>query len=88
MLHLSARKSGVSNRHGRSFWSAQSFDVGVELRRKRLNNAGTKPRLGLGKNAVWLSNPIIGNRKFPIYPGHFVGDGDLSIFCVCIESVL
>ena len=85
---FSACKGRVSNRNDRSFWSAQSYNLGVELLGKRLNNAGAKPGFGLGKDAVRFSDAVIGHGKFPICPGNFIGDGDLSVLCSCIESVL
>jgi hypothetical protein len=58
-FRLPACKGRVRNRDGRSFWSTQSNDLGVELLGERLNNAGAKPGFGLGKDAVRFSNPVI-----------------------------
>ena len=88
VFRFAACKGRMSNRDDRSFWSTQSNNLGVELLAERLNNAGGKPGFGLGKDAVRFSNPVIDDGKFPICPGNFVGDGDLSVFCSCFKSVL
>ena len=54
----------MSNRDGRSFWSTQSNNLGVELLGERPNNASAKPGFGLGKDAVRFSNPVIDDGKF------------------------
>src|SRR6266404_7873239 len=41
--HL-CQKSGMSDRHGRSLWAGQSFNVGTELLRERLDDARAEPR--------------------------------------------
>jgi hypothetical protein len=53
------RKSGVSDRHGRSLWANQSFNLGTELLRERLDDARTEPGFWLSKDAVRLANPIV-----------------------------
>ena len=37
------RKSGMSDRHGGSLGAAQSYNLGIELLRKRVDDAGAKP---------------------------------------------
>ena len=87
-FRLAACEGRVRDRDGRSLWSTQCHDLGVELLGERLDDAGAKPGLGLGKDAVRPSNPVIDDGKFPVCPGNFIGDGDLSVFCSCFKSVL
>jgi hypothetical protein len=85
---LAACKGSVGDRHGRPLWTAHSYDLGVELLGKRLDDTGAKPRFRLSEHAVRFSNSVVGDRKFPIRPGNFVGDRDLAVFRFCIEGVL
>jgi hypothetical protein len=66
VFRLAACEGRVSNRNGRSFWSAQSNNLGVELHGERLNDAGPKPRFRLGKDAIRFSKPVIDDGKFPV----------------------
>src|SRR5579862_4372755 len=61
--------------------SRQSFHSCVETLGKCLDDAGTEPGFGLGKDAVLLANSIISNRKLPISPIDFILDDNLSL-CV------
>ena len=63
--HL-CQKSGVSDRHGRSLRAGQSFNLGTELLRERLDDARAEPGFWLSKDAVRLANPIVSDRKLPI----------------------
>ena len=85
--HL-CQKSGVSDRHGRSLWAGQSFNLGTELLRERLDDARAEPGFWLSKDAVRLANPIVSDRKLPICSGNFLRNGDLPIFCIFAECVL
>ena len=58
----SCRESSVSDRYGRSPGPAQSYKLGVELRRQRRDDAGTKAGFWLGKATLWLPNPIVSDR--------------------------
>jgi hypothetical protein len=49
------QKSGVSDRHGRSLWAGQSFNLGTELLRERLDDARAEPGFWLSKDAVRLA---------------------------------
>ena len=69
----------MSDRHGRALGTGQGFNLGIELLRKRLDDAGAEPGFWLSKDAVRPANPIVGNRKFPIRSGHIVRDGDLTV---------
>src|ERR1700722_6817367 len=69
---LSAREGGVSNGHGRSFWAARSYNLGVELLCKGLNDAGSQSTFRLGKNAIGFSHSVVDDRKLPVGPRHFV----------------
>src|SRR6202162_81987 len=85
--HL-CQKSGVSDRHGRSLWAGQSFDLGTELLRERLDDARAEPGFWLSKDAVRLANPIVSDRKLPICSGNIIRNGDLPFFCIFAECVL
>jgi hypothetical protein len=85
---LSAREGGVSNRHGRSFWPARSYNLGVELLCKGLDDAGSQSAFRLGKNAIGFSHSVVGDRKLPVRPSHIVCNGDLPIFRFFVESML
>src|SRR6202048_5625867 len=85
---LTAREGGVSNRHGRSFWPARSYNLGVELLSKGLNDAGSQPAFRLGKNAIGLAHSVVGDRKLPVGPRHVVRNGNLSVFRFFVESML
>ena len=82
------RKSSVSDRHSRSLRAAQSFNLGVELLRQRIDDAGAKPGFWLGKDAVRLPNPVVSDRKLPICSGNIIRNGDLPIFCIFVECML
>jgi hypothetical protein len=43
---LLCQKSGVGDRHGRSLWAGQSFNLGTELLRERLDDARAEPGFG------------------------------------------
>ena len=53
------RKGGVSDRHGRPLRATRSYDLGIELFRKRPDDAGAKPGFWLGKDTVRFPNPLI-----------------------------
>jgi hypothetical protein len=78
----------MSDRHGRSLRAAQSYNLGIELLRKRVDDAGAKPGFWLGKDAVRFSNPVVNDRKLPICSGNIKRNGDLPIFCIFAECVL
>src|SRR6266850_3821896 len=78
--HL-CQKSGVSDRHGRSLWASQSFNLGTELLRERVDDARAEPGFWLSKDTVRLPNSIVSDRKLPICSRNFIRNGDLSIFC-------
>src|SRR6202051_518972 len=82
------QKSGVSDRLGRSLWAGQSFNLGTELLRERLDDARAEPGFWLGKDAALPANPIVSNRKLLICSRNFIRNGDLSIFCIFAECVL
>src|SRR5258707_1760021 len=82
--HL-CQKSGMSDRHGRSLRAGQSFNLGTELLRERLDDARAEPGFWLSKDTVRLPNSIVGDRKLPICSRNFIRNGDLSIFCIFAE---
>src|ERR1700719_109684 len=82
------RKSGVSDRHGRSLRASQSFNLGTELLRERRDDARSEPGFWLSKDAVRLANSIVGDRKLPICSGNIVRNGDLPILGIFAECVL
>src|ERR1700687_5916921 len=84
---LSARAGGVCNRHGGSFWPARSYDLGVELLCKGLDDAGSQPAFRLGKNAIRFAHSVVGDRKLPVGPRHVVCNGNL-VFRFFVESML
>jgi hypothetical protein len=55
----------VSDRNGRSLWGSQGFNLGTELLRERLDDASAEADFWLSKDAVRLSNAIVGDRKLP-----------------------
>jgi hypothetical protein len=55
------REGGVSDRHNRALWPGHSFNPGFEFLRERLDYARTEPSFWLGKDAVRLTNSIVGN---------------------------
>jgi hypothetical protein len=87
VLCISAFESRVSNGYRRSFWPAQSYDLGVELLGKGLDDAGSQPAFRLGKNAIGFAHSVVGDRKLPVRPRHVICNGNLSVFCVFIEGV-
>jgi hypothetical protein len=62
------QKSGVSDRHGRSLWAGQSFNLGTELLRERLDDARAEPGFWLSKDAVRLANPLSAIESFQSVP--------------------
>src|SRR5271157_1885010 len=60
------RESGVSDRHGRALRAGRSFNGGIELLRKRLDDASPESSLWLSKDTVRLADPIVSDRKLPI----------------------
>src|SRR5450830_1643651 len=81
-------ESGVSDRHGRSVGAAQSFNFGVELLCKRVDDAGAKPGFWLGKDADRISNSIVSDRKLPIRSRNIKRNGDLPVFFIFAKRVL
>ena len=84
---LSTLEGGVSNRHGRSFWPARSYNLGVELLCKGLDDAGSQPAFRLGKNAIGFPHSVVGDRKLPVGPRHVVCNGNLPVFRFFVESM-
>jgi hypothetical protein len=78
----------VSDRHGRSLRASQSFNLGTELLRERLDDARAEPGFWLRKDAVRPASPIVGDRKLPICSGNIIRNGDLPIFGIFAECVL
>src|SRR5258708_15266323 len=85
--HL-CQKSGMSDRHGRSLWAGQSFNLGTQLLRERLDDSRAEPGFWLSEDTVRLPNSIVSDRKLPICSRNFIRNGDLSIFCIFAECVL
>ena len=82
------REGGVSDRHNRALRSGHSFDPGFKFLRERLDYARTEPGFWLGKDAVRLTNSIVGNREFPIRSVDIVSDVDLAFHAFPGECVL
>jgi hypothetical protein len=53
------RERGVSDRDNCATRASQSFNLGVELMRKRLDDSGAKSGFGLSEDAVRLANTIV-----------------------------
>src|ERR1019366_2743078 len=85
--HL-CQKSGVSDRHGRSLWAGQSFNLGTELLRERLDDARAEPGFWLSKDAVRLANPIVSDRELPIRSIDIIRDGYPAIDFIGGERML
>src|SRR5882724_4544860 len=85
---LLCRKGRMSDRHGRTLEIRQDFDLGVELTRKRFDNAGAETGLSWRKAAARLANPIVGNGQLPVRAGGIVRDGDLTLDLFVRERVL
>src|SRR4029453_10471399 len=85
---LLRRKSSVSDRHRRSAWAAQSFNLGVELFGKCVDDAGAKPSFWLSKDDGRISNSIVGARELPIRSGYIERNGDLPNFGRVVECML
>jgi hypothetical protein len=85
---ISAREGGMSKQHGRPFWPARSYNLGVELLCKGLDNTGSQPAFRLGKNAIGFSHSVVDDRKLPVRPSHIVCDRNLPVFRFFVESML
>src|ERR1700722_9477742 len=85
---LSARESGVRNRHNRPFWPTRSYNLGVELLCKGLDDAGPQSGFRLSKNAVGFSHSVVDDRKLPVGPSHVIRNGNLPVFRFIVESML
>src|ERR1700719_4422985 len=81
-------ESRVRNRYGRALGAGQSFDLGSELVRQRLDDTSAKSGLALGKAAGRLANPVVRDRKLPIRSDHVIGDGDLAFGLFVGEGML
>ena len=78
----------MGDRHRRSLWPGQSFDLGVELLRKRLDDPGAEPGFRLSENAVWLAKSIIRDGKLPICASYFIADDDVTFGFIGGKRVL
>ena len=78
----------MSDRHGRALRAGQSFNLGIELLRKRLDDARAESEFFLSEDAVRLANPIVSDRKLPIRSGHIIRDGDLTFDFIVGERML
>lgn len=68
--------------------AAQSYNLGIELLRKRVDDAGAKPGLWLGKDALRFADPVVTDRKLPIRSGNIKCNGDLPVFSIFAECML
>src|ERR1700730_12519773 len=58
-----ARKGRVSDRYGRSLRPARSYDLGIELLCKGLDDAGSESAFRLRENTVRLAHAVIDYRQ-------------------------
>jgi len=55
------REGGMSDRHGCVLGTGQSFNLGTQLFRERLDDARTETGFALSKDAIRLAHAIVGN---------------------------
>src|SRR6185437_4897265 len=87
-LGLLRCECGASDRNRRSAWAAQSFNLGIELLRKCVDDAGAKACFWLSKDAVRRANSVVRDRELPIRSENIVSNGDFPIFGPAVESML
>jgi hypothetical protein len=83
-----AREGSVSNRHGRPFWPARSYNLRVELLCKGLDDTGSQAAFRLGKNAIGFSHSVVDDRKLPVGPSHVICNGNAPVFRFIVKSML
>jgi hypothetical protein len=72
----------------RPFWLTQSYDLSIELVRKRLDDAGAEPCFRLSKDPIRFADPIVTDRKLPIGSGCFIPNDDATFGFLVWERVL
>jgi hypothetical protein len=75
-------KSGVSDRHSRFAGATQSVNLGIELLRERIDDAGAKSGFWLGKTPSGLPIPLSATESFqfvPVYTTDRKGHVSLSL---------
>ena len=69
----------MRDRHSGTLGGRRSINLGLELLRKRLDDTGSQPGFALSEGAVWLADPIVGDRKLPVRSDHVIRDSDLTL---------
>src|SRR6185295_6254453 len=72
------RESGVGDRHGRAPRVGQCFNLGIELMRKRFDDAGAESDFLLSKDVILSANPVVGDRQLPVRSGPIITNADFT----------